>query len=153
MSDEQARADIPVPWDNSLRVVLGLGLLIYILSCAFGIEVLNRHAGGILPRTTPADGRNHKWRIAAPSLMAKYPERFSTDDIERSRRQSDLRSAVVTYGLLQYVFCPLAIVLGIWQMTARLSQSDRLIGMGLIISGSFGLFLAWTRSYLGSLGW
>lgn len=155
---------IPAPTHGGLiKSALLVCLSCYVLSCGIWIDLLNARAGQILPRAVNNSGGNPKWRVAAESALRMDSQYrieagltpISEKEIELHRRESQLRSAVSDYGILQYLLCPLIILFGaIWiACPAQYPTIDRAVGILTIVAGFTGIYLAWTREYLSSLGW
>lgn len=110
-----------------------------VLHSAARIEVLNMQAGNYLPRRdrapdgTLADG---KWRIS--------PENNARDQ---------LRAAVQTLGIVQYVLAPLALIfsLAVFFKTRRSWAS--VVATFSAASAVVAIWLMFYRDYYGSLGW
>lgn len=120
-------------------IILLMLLTAVVLHSAVRIEMLNMQAGNYLPRRdrnpdgTLTDGT---WRLS-----------------EENSARDQLRTAVQTFGLMQYVFAPLLLFFslavffktrGLWVgVAATLSVSSAVVAISLMLY----------RDYYGSLGW
>ena len=123
---------------NRILIVSTLLLTAVVLQTAVRIEVLNVRAGNYLPRSdrnadgTFADG---KWRI-------------SPDNTPRDQ----LRALVQTYGLLQYLFAPLLVILSIVGFRYSKGSLLKVIATLAMAVAVIAILLAFYRGYYSSSG-
>jgi hypothetical protein len=123
------------------RILIAIMILLaaLVFQSAVRIEVLNIQAGNYLPRRdrnlegTLSDG---KWRISAENTP-----------------RDQLREAVQTFGLLQYVLAPLLLLLalGVFLKTRRSWSGSLAAFSGVVAVSAISLMLY--REYYQSLGW
>ncbi len=161
---------------GAVRCTLYLLLLAVVATTAVRIEILNRMAGGRLPnRERRDDGGIVKWRadlridearwrttlgprdesgnpVTRPLTAAEVAQ--MTDDTRKARANNTLRDVVGTWGLAQYVFAPLAAVLGIQLLFGSgLGRAPRAMGGVGVIVASAACAVMVVREYFTSLGW
>jgi hypothetical protein len=102
----------------------------WVICVSFRIEVLNARAGFYLPRRDQGT-----WRV-------------SRQDTPRDQ----LRRLIEREGLLQYLFAPILIGLGLFWLLRRGSAQRRALALGCIFIGLVALTFAFVRGYLSSLG-
>lgn len=124
---------------NRIPVLILILLAAFVIQTTARIEVLNYQAGNYLPRNdrnldgTFADG---KWRV-------------SLDNTPRDQ----LRSAVQTFGLLQYVLAPLLLVLAIVVSWQSKKSWAKVAGATSLLVAVIAVWLMLYREYYHSLGW
>jgi hypothetical protein len=158
------------------RILLwaSVGLTLVVSVVCVTIELLNMQAGGLLPKDEPG-----KWR-SAPTHPETLTEWYSQDmraklnlgegaplppDAQRevearvkrqipvNRANNALRAAVESWGLLQYLLCPLAVVMSLLLMVKRQGIHHLVVGgFCMLVSLTAGAFMLY-RQYFTSLGW
>jgi hypothetical protein len=156
-----------LPW-----TCVGLTLVVSIVCVT--IELLNIQAGGLLPKDEPG-----KWR-SAPTHPEMLTEWYSQDmraklnlaedaslppDAQRevearvqrqipvNRANNALRAVVGSWGLLQYLICPLAVVMSLLLVLKRKGIPHLVVGgFCMLVSLTAGAFMLY-RQYFTSLGW
>ena len=153
---------------HPLLIIFGYMIAIVVAAIAIRLEWMNHEAGGILPRTEyrnndPAEGLV-KWRAGIASekfwRMSHLGEAEQdreltpaehtqmTDDIRRIAANSSLRSAVRTFGFLQYPLVAILVAISI----AIMKKSDWRIAMPLCAIALTATILMFYRGYFTSLG-
>ena len=161
---------------KSRRILLwtSVGLTLVVSIICVTIELLNVQAGGLLPKDEPG-----KWR-SAPTHPEMLTEWYSQDmraklnlaedaplppDAQRqvearvqrqipvNRANNALRAVVESWGLLQYLLCPLAVVMSLLLVLKRQGIHHLILGgFCMLVSLTAGAFMLY-RQYFTSLGW
>ena len=124
---------------RTVLLILPMLLTAFVLYSATRIEVLNMRAGYYLPRRdrdpdgTLADG---KWRI-------------SPDNTPRDQ----LRDAVQTLGLMQYVLAPLLLIFSLVVFFKTKRSWTSVAATFSMFAAAVAISLMLYRDYYGSLGW
>ena len=140
---------------------------IVILVC-LQIELLNNAAGGYLPHIPDS-----KWRDSTPvsEEMWRKQQRYSKEDVtlltrpltesERLQMQKDIEQAdtmnalkgmVSGYGIWQYIFAPVALILSIVMAISRRPMYKRIMCAVFALSSLIAMVLMFYRGYFTSLG-
>ncbi|HEX6730600.1 MAG TPA: hypothetical protein VF074_11335 [Pyrinomonadaceae bacterium] len=121
-----------------LLIVVMILLTAFVLHSAARIEILNMQADNYIPRTDRnADGEltDGKWRIS-----------------EENTARDQLRAAVQTFGLLQYLLAPLLSILALVAFfRSRTSWSKRAATVSMVVA-AIAISLMLYREYYQSLG-
>lgn len=137
----------------SLVSIVTVFLLLFVIGSVGWIEVLNARAGGVLPRLA-VNGKQSKWRTAARAAVRKSSmSGMSEIEVER---ETQVKDAVISVGLSQYVACPVCILLGVIILCDGVWSSVRsraFIGVIGVASGVASFCVVWHRQYWNSLGW
>lgn len=121
-----------------ILIFIMLLLTLFVLHTAVRIEILNAQAGYYLPRHdrqpdgTFADG---KWRVS----------------LENTPRDQ-LRKAVQTYGIVQYVIAPLLFAVAAFVALKSKIMWARVVGATSVFVAVVALWLMFYREYWSSLG-
>ena len=124
---------------RSILIILLMLLTAFVLHSAARIEVINMWAGNYLPRRDRApDGTltDGKWRI-------------SPDNTPRDQ----LRNAVQTLGLMQYVLAPLLLIFSLVVFFKTRRSWTSVAATFSVFAAAVAISLMLYRDYLGSLGW
>ncbi len=122
-----------------LLIILLMLLTAFVLHSAARIEVLNVRAGNYLPRRDRGpDGSltDGKWRSS--------PENTARDQ---------LRAAVQTFGLMQYVLAPLLLIFSLVVFFKTKKSWASVMATFSVFAAAVALSLMLYRDYFGSLGW
>lgn len=114
-------------------------LTAFVLHSAARIEILNMQAGNYLPRADRnAEGEltDGKWRIS-----------------EENTARDQLRAAVQTFGLLQYVLAPLLMVFALAMFLKTPRSWTKLAATFGVVVAAIAISLMLYREYYPSLGW
>jgi len=120
-------------------IILLVLLTAFVLHSAARIEVLNMRAGNYLPRRDrDPEGTltGGKWRIS--------PENTARDQ---------LRDAVQTFGLMQYVLDPLLLIFSLVVFFKTKKSWASVVATFSVFAAAVAISLMLYRDYFGSLGW
>lgn len=114
-------------------------LTAFVLHSAVRIEVLNVRAGTYLPRRDrDSDGSltDGKWRIS-----------------QENSARDQLRAAVETLGLIQYVLAPLLLIFSLAVFFKNRRSWAGVVATFSVIVAAIAISLMLYREYYSSLGW
>jgi hypothetical protein len=122
-----------------LLIIVMILLTAFVLHSAARIELLNIRAGNYLPRSDrnlDASFSDGKWRIS-----------------EENTPRDQLRTAVETFGLMQYVLAPLLLILALTVFLMSARSWTRMAATFSVVVATVAISLALYREYHQSLGW
>lgn len=158
----------------AIRLFFAVAMSLLTIYTCVRIEVFNHQAGGPLPvKNYELWGK--KWRAGVPSLTRKYeeerlrdiaaaegrpfeitPEQQAEIDemVKQVERDGAFRDFVASFGLLQYIVAPTALLLSLILIRSKRLGRRWRIGAGCLATcnlGCIGLMLF--RGYFSALGW
>jgi hypothetical protein len=155
-------------------MVVAIGLSVLTAHTAVRIEVCNRRAGKFLPRTDSLSTGQSKWRnlpwdtntswvqFLGPKDADGNPvsRPLTPDERDQMRREVDhatcrnqLRSAVSTWGVIQYPAVLLQLLCSLTLLLGALSRGKKVLGAAGTILAVISAILMFYRGYFSSLGW
>jgi len=121
----------------ALTLIMTL-LTAFVFYAAARIEILNAQAGYYLPRQDKNSNDSFddgKWRISVSA-----------------EPRDELRAAVMSYGLMQYLLAPFLLILSVFVLIKSKNAWTKILGGASAFVSLAAIYLMFYREYLSSLG-